>query len=70
MMMGPRVYVAIVGVLLLAVGGLLLATSMGMIAVLPITLPETLLGFPALYVFGGILGIGIILLIVASRMTY
>ncbi len=66
-MMGAKAYLIIFGIILLALGGAGIASSMGMID-LPIALPGSLFGFPALYVFGGLLGLGVILLIASSRM--
>jgi hypothetical protein len=68
--MGPKMYLIIFGLLFLAIGGVLVASALGLISFLPITLPETIMDFPALYIFGGIVGLGVILLLASFTQMY
>jgi hypothetical protein len=63
-------YLIIFGVLFLAIGGFLVATALSIINFLPFALPETIMDFPALYIFGGIAGLGVILILASFTQAY
>lgn len=63
---GSKPILILLGILFLAIGGIGIASTFGV--GLPFTIPTEIMGYPAMYIFGGLIGLGILFLIIASRM--